>query len=60
MLAECLGEVYYLFRLLTDATVHRAGETDYNLLDLVLINDTRNRLNIQPLISTVDNCKRAG
>ena len=60
MLAEFLGEGLYFFRLLADTAIHRAGETDYNLPNLMLINDIGNCFYIQPLFSTVNNSKRAG
>ena len=60
MLTQSLGEGLYLLRLLTDATVHGAGQTNNDLLNLMLINKPGNRLYIQPLLLTVDDSEWAG
>ncbi len=58
--AQFLGKGLYLLRLFTQATIHGARQTDYNLFNLVLVNNLKDSLDIGIIIFTVNNSQRTG
>ena len=60
MTAQPFNKGFNLFRLLADTAVHRAGQADHHLIDLVLANNINNGGYILWLIFTLKNGQWAG